>query len=65
VLGVVSEQVERVHRTTGLSLAQILQGEDDLIVISAWRTAKDLRAYASSLKTSLSGSHRCWSRRRK
>ena len=44
----VSEQVERVRRTTGLSLAQVLQGEDELIVISAWRTAKDLRAYADS-----------------
>ena len=47
-LRVVSEQVERVRRTTGLSLAQVLQGEDELIVISAWRTAKDLRAYADS-----------------
>jgi quinol monooxygenase YgiN len=47
-LRVVSEQVERVHRTTGLSMAQVLQGEDELIVISAWRTAKDLRAYADS-----------------
>ena len=47
-LRVVSEQVERVRRTTGLSLAQVLQGDDELIVISAWRTAKDLRAYADS-----------------
>ena len=64
-LRVVSEQVERVRRTTGLSLAQVLQGEDELIVISAWRTAKVPTPTASSLKTSSSGSHLCWPRRRK
>jgi quinol monooxygenase YgiN len=47
-LQVVSEQVERVRRTSGLMLVQVLQGETELIAISSWRTAKDLRAYADS-----------------
>jgi hypothetical protein len=29
-------------------LVQVLQREDELIAISSWRTAKDLRAYAES-----------------
>jgi hypothetical protein len=29
-------------------LVQVLQGESELIAISSWRTAKDLRAYADS-----------------
>jgi quinol monooxygenase YgiN len=47
-LHVVGEQVERVRRTSGLMLVQVLQGEGELIAISSWRTAKDLRAYADS-----------------
>jgi quinol monooxygenase YgiN len=47
-LAVVREQVERAVRTTGLLLVQVLQGEDEILAISSWRSAKDLRAYAES-----------------
>lgn len=42
------EQTERVRRTTGLLLVQVLQGEDEVLAFSSWRSAKDLRAYAES-----------------
>ncbi len=47
-LEVVRDQVERVRRTTGMLLVQVLQGEDEILAISSWRSAKDLRAYAES-----------------
>jgi quinol monooxygenase YgiN len=37
-----------VRRTTGMLLVQVLQGEDEILIISSWRSAKDLRAYAES-----------------
>ena len=37
-----------MRRTTGMLLVQVLQGEDEILVISSWRSAKDLRAYAES-----------------
>jgi len=40
--------VELVRRTTGLLLVQVLQGEDEILAISSWRSAKDVRAYAES-----------------
>jgi hypothetical protein len=40
--------VELVRRTTGMVLVQVLQGDDEILVISSWRSAKDLRAYAES-----------------
>jgi quinol monooxygenase YgiN len=47
-LDVIRQQVEFVRRTTGMLLVQVLQGEDEILVISSWRSAKDLRAYAES-----------------
>ena len=47
-LQLVSEQVELVRRTSGLMLVQVLQSEDELMAVSSWRTAKDVRAYADS-----------------
>ena len=48
MLDVIRRQVELVRRTTGILLVQVLQGEGEILVISSWRSAKDLRAYAES-----------------
>jgi heme-degrading monooxygenase HmoA len=44
----VAEQIEKVKRTGGFMFVQALQSEDDLLVVSSWRTEKDLRGYAES-----------------
>lgn len=44
-----TEQVERAKRASGLVFVQVLAGEgEEILAISSWRTAKDLRAYAES-----------------
>lgn len=40
--------MDLARRTTGMLLVQVLQGDDEILVISSWRSAKDLRAYAES-----------------
>lgn len=47
-VAVLREQAERVSRTTGLLLVQVLEGDEEIMAISSWRSAKDLRAYAES-----------------
>jgi len=48
VLEVVAQQVEKVKKAKGFLFVQVLQGGDEIIAVSSWRTAKDLRAYAES-----------------
>jgi quinol monooxygenase YgiN len=47
-LEVIRQQVGLVRRTTGMLLVQVLQGDGEILIISSWRSAKDLRAYAES-----------------
>lgn len=48
VLEVVAQQAEKVKKAKGFLFVQVLQSGDEIIAISSWRTAKDLRAYAES-----------------
>ena len=48
MVDVIRRQVELVRRTTGMLLVQVLQGDDEILVISSWKSARDLRAYAES-----------------
>lgn len=47
-LAIFSQQMEQVKNTSGFLLAQALQNGDDLMVVSSWRTEKDIRGYAAS-----------------
>jgi heme-degrading monooxygenase HmoA len=47
-LAIFSQQMEKVKSTSGFLLAQAMQNEDDLLVVSSWRTEKDIRGYAAS-----------------
>jgi heme-degrading monooxygenase HmoA len=45
---IVKQQADKVKEARGFQFAQALQSDDDFIVISSWRSEKDLRAYAES-----------------
>ena len=47
-LAIFSQQMEKVKSTSGFLLAQAMQDGDDLLVVSSWRTEKDIRGYAAS-----------------
>lgn len=47
-LAIFSQQMEKVKSTSGFLLAQAMQSGDDLLVVSSWRTEKDIRGYAAS-----------------
>jgi quinol monooxygenase YgiN len=48
VLAIIAQQVEKVKSTGGFLFAQAMQSDDDLLVVSSWRTEKDIRGYAAS-----------------
>jgi heme-degrading monooxygenase HmoA len=47
-LAIFSQQMAQVKKTSGFLLAQAMQDGDDLMVVSSWRTEKDIRGYAAS-----------------
>ena len=47
-LAIISQQVEKVKSTGGFLFAQAMQSDDDILVVSSWRTEKDIRGYAAS-----------------
>jgi quinol monooxygenase YgiN len=47
-LEVAKNQVDRVRKTTSLVFVQVLRNGDEFRIVSSWKTAKDLRAYADS-----------------
>src|SRR5262249_2829301 len=47
-LTIISQQVEKVKSTGGFLFAQAMQSGDELLVVSSWRTEKDIRDYAAS-----------------
>jgi heme-degrading monooxygenase HmoA len=48
VLRVVSEQSEKVKTIPGFLFAQVLQNGDEMLVVSSWRTERDVRTYMHS-----------------
>ena len=48
VLALISQQVEKVKSTSGFLFAQAMQSGDDLLIVSSWRSEKDIRGYADS-----------------
>ncbi len=47
-LAIFSQQMEKVKSTSGFLLAQAMQDGEDLLVVSSWRSEKDIRGYAAS-----------------
>jgi heme-degrading monooxygenase HmoA len=47
-LEVVNQQVQKVRGVGGFLFVQAMHSGDDVIVVSSWRTDKDLHAYADS-----------------
>ena len=48
VLQVIFEQSEKVKTLSGFLFAQELQYGDEMLVVSSWRTERDLRVYMQS-----------------
>lgn len=45
---IVKQQADKVKEARGFQFAQALQSGDDFIVVSSWRSEKDLHAYEES-----------------
>ena len=47
-LRVLEQKVEAIRKATRLLFVQVLQSDDEIMVMSSWKTAKDLQGYAGS-----------------
>jgi quinol monooxygenase YgiN len=47
-LDILAEQITKAKATRGFLFVQALQSDDEILVVSSWRTTTDLRAYAES-----------------
>lgn len=45
---IIKQQTNHVRENRGFLFAQALQSGDDFLVVSSWRSEKDLRAYVES-----------------
>jgi heme-degrading monooxygenase HmoA len=47
-IAIIGQQADKVQGISGFAFVQAMHNGDDLLVVSSWRTEKDVRAYADS-----------------
>ena len=47
-IDIIKQQADKVKGIRGFAFVQVMQSDDDLLVVSSWRTEKDVQGYAES-----------------